>query len=312
MITPNIPYARAICYSGFRDGQSPETETFPTYEEVKHDLLMLHGHWYYLRLYDCDPHAETVLAVIENEGLNFQVMLGAYIVAEVSNPNCPWGGVYKEEVLLKNKLKNLTRIEKLIALAQRYHNIVNALSVGNEAAVDWTDHLVPVESIMEYVSLVKQHALQPVTFCDNYVPWLGKLAPLVDLVDFISIHTYPVWEYKTIDEGLAFTQQNFFAVANSYPHKQVVITEAGWATNSNGRGIEPYNVNEELQSIYYQQLMYWCDTSGVVAYFFEAFDENWKGSPDPLEPEKHWGLFRTDRSPKLTMQSLFSSSEVGY
>lgn len=307
MTTLNIPYARAICYSGFRDGQSPETGTFPTYEQVKEDLLILQGHWYYLRLYDCDPHAETVLAVIENEGLKFEVQLGAYIIAEVSNPNCAWGGVYKEEVLLKNKHTNLNRIEKLIALAQRYHKIVTSLSVGNEAAVDWTDHLVPVESIMEYVTLVKQHALQPVTFCDNYVPWLGKLAPLVDLVDFISIHTYPVWEYKTIDQGLAFTQQNYFEVANLYPHKPVVITEAGWATHSNGRGIEPYNVNEELQSIYYQQLMHWCDTYGIIAYFFEAFDENWKGSPDPLEPEKHWGLFRTDRTPKLAMQGLHSA-----
>jgi hypothetical protein len=38
---------------------------------------------------------------------------------------------------------------------------------------------------------------------------------------------------------------------------------------------------------------------------FEAFDENWKGSLDPLEPEKHWGLFTVDRRPKLVMQALY-------
>jgi hypothetical protein len=38
---------------------------------------------------------------------------------------------------------------------------------------------------------------------------------------------------------------------------------------------------------------------------FEAFDEPWKGSPDPMEPEKHWGLFTVDREPKKVMQSRY-------
>jgi exo-beta-1,3-glucanase (GH17 family) len=36
----------------------------------------------------------------------------------------------------------------------------------------------------------------------------------------------------------------------------------------------------------------------VLTFFFEAFDEPWKGSPHPLEPEKHWGLFRVNRQAK--------------
>ena len=302
----NIPYGRAICYSGFRDGQSPETGIFPSYEEVREDLLLLQGHWKYLRLYDCDLHAETVLEVIEKEGLEFKVMLGVYIVAEVSNHNCPWGGIYPEEELIANRTLNEKNTGKLIEMANRYPDVVFSLSAGNEAAVDWTDHLVPVERIMEYVSMIKAGANQPVTFCDNYAPWLDKLEPLVNLVDFISIHTYPVWEYKNINEGLSFTQQNYYDVANRYPHKPVLITEAGWATKSNGRGIEPNNVSERLQQIYYKQLVQWSDEQNIITFVFEAFDEQWKGSPEPLEPEKHWGLFKTNRKPKLVMQELFS------
>ena len=48
--------ANAICYSGFRDGQQPGVN-YPTYDEVKEDLLLLRSHWKYLRLYDCDEHA---------------------------------------------------------------------------------------------------------------------------------------------------------------------------------------------------------------------------------------------------------------
>lgn len=302
----NIAYGKAICYSGFRDGQSPETGVFPSYEEIKEDLLMLHGHWDYLRLYDCDPHSATVLKVIEQEKLDFKVMLGAYIVAEVNNPNCPWGGVYRKEELKANKAKNRAKINTLIKMANQYPDTIFSLSAGNEAAVEWTDHLVSVESLMEYVRLIKQGAKQAVTFCDNYVPWLDKLEPLVDLVDFISIHSYPVWEYKGIHEGLSFTKQNYYDVVNRYPNKPVMITEAGWATNSNGRGIDPENVSEELQRIYYQDLMKWCDEEKILTFVFEAFDESWKGSPEPLEPEKHWGLFKVDRKPKLVLQDLFN------
>ncbi|MDW3652711.1 MAG: glycosyl hydrolase [Bacteroidia bacterium] len=301
----NLAFGTAICYSGYRDGQSPGTETYPTYDQIKEDLLILQGRWKYLRLYDCSKHAELTLEVIHKEKLDFQLMLGAYINAEVSNPNCPWGANYSEEVLEQNRVNNIEEINKLISLANQYPDIALALSVGNEATVDWTDHLVPVERVIEYVRMVKKAAKQPVTFCENYVPWHGKLAPLVEEVDFISIHTYPVWEYKNIHEAMAYTKDNYWGVANKYPQKPVMITEAGWATNSNGRGIHPENVNEDIQEMYYHDLAKWTEEEGIICFLFEAFDESWKGSPDELEPEKHWGIFKVDRTPKKVMKPFY-------
>jgi exo-beta-1,3-glucanase (GH17 family) len=292
----------AICYSGFREGQMPGG-IYPTYEQIKEDLLLLEKHWKHIRLYDCDLHAETVLQVIEQENLSLKVMLGAYIIAEMNNFGCPWGGSdYSEEQLTNNRQTNRNQIKKLIDFANKYPTIIVALSAGNEACVDWTDHYVPVSSVIEYVNLIKKEAKQPVTFCENYAPWLNKLKPLATVVDFISIHTYPVWEYKDIHEALNYTVDNYQAVANLYPNKPVIITEAGWATNSNGRGILPHNVSEEHQAIYYQDVTEWAEKEGILTYFFEAFDENWKGSPEPLEPEKHWGLFKINRTPKLVME----------
>ena len=125
---------------------------------------------------------------------------------------------------------------------------------------------------------------------------------IVLLLELVPIHTYPVWEYKGIEEGLSYTIENYKAVAEAYPDKQVIITEAGWATNANGFGIDPKNVNEEFQEQYYQELMAWAEKEQILVYYFEAFDENWKGSDDPLEPEKHWGIYNADRTPKLVMQ----------
>lgn len=294
---------RAICYSGFREGQQPGGE-YPSYEQVKEDLLILQNHWKYLRMFDCDQHAQTVLDVITNENLDFQMMLGVYIEAEMNNFNCPWdGGIYTREQLEANCENNRKKVEKLIEVSNQYPDIIFSLSVGNEACVEWTDHYVSEKSVVEYAIQVQKKASHPVTFCENYVPWLFKLEKLAAQLDFISVHTYPVWEYKHIDEAIDYTKENYYAVAGKYPDKAVVITEAGWATNSNGRGILPEHVNEEYQKIYYEKLMEWAEMENILVFFFEAFDESWKGSPEPLEPEKHWGLFKIDRSPKLAMKN---------
>jgi len=300
-----ISPGRAICYSGFRHGQNPGG-IYPSYDEIKEDLLLLHGHWKYLRLFDCDQHAETVLEVIAREKLDFRLMLSAYIVAEMNNFNCPWdGGIYSEKQLENNCLFNQERINKLIEMANQHSDLIFSLSVGNEACVDWSDHYVPESRVLDYVKKVKSNTIKPVTFCENYVPWLVKLEKLAHEVDFISVHTYPVWEYKPISEALEYTKDNYYSVAKKHPGKTVVITEAGWTTNSNGRGINPENVNETYQKEYFEMLMEWTEKENILTFFFEAFDESWKGSPEPLEPEKHWGLFHIDRTPKLALKHLF-------
>jgi len=300
-----LAFGNAICYSGYREGQSPGDGTYPSREEIREDLLILSKNWQYLRLYDCSPHAETVLEVIRDEGLDFKVMLGLDMAAEMSNPHCPWGADFSDEVLEANRKGNGEEVRRLIALANEYRDTVFSVSVGNEASVEWTDHMVPVEGLVAYVREVKQSIRQPVTFCENYVPWTYKLEPLAEALDFIAVHTYPAWEYRSIDDALEYTKQNYYSVVDHYPGKPVIITEAGWTTKANGRGIDPHNASEELQASYYEQLVAWTTENQILTFVFEAFDEPWKGSPDPLEPEKHWGLFYVDRSPKLAMRSVY-------
>jgi len=273
--------------------------------EIREDLHILQKNWRLLRLYDCSLHAERVLEVIRRDRLDFQVMLGAHLGAEMNNFGCPWGATYTEEQLEANVAENDAEVERLITLARHHDDIVFSVAVGNEATVDWTDHFVPVERMIQHVRRVKREVPQPVTFCENYVPWREKLRDLVRELDFISLHTYPVWEYKHVHDALHYSKDNYHSVASLYPGKPVVISEAGWATNSNGRGINPENSSQELQAIYYQDLMEWTGRERILTFVFEAFDEPWKGSPDPLEPEKHWGLFTVDREPKIVMQSLY-------
>jgi exo-beta-1,3-glucanase (GH17 family) len=300
-----LPTGNAICYSGYRQGQSPGDRIYPSVAEIREDLQILRKNWQLLRLYDCSTHAERVLEVIREDRLPLRVMLGAYLGAEMNNFGCPWGATYSEEQLEANVRANQAEIERLIVLAGRYADIVFSVAVGNEATVDWTDHFVPVSRMIEYVRRVKHAVAQPVTFCENYVPWQNKLVDLVPELDFISVHTYPVWEYKHIHEAIDYTKDNIESVARLHPGKPIVITEAGWATCSNGRGMRAEHASQELQDLYYRDLMAWTREAGVLCFVFEAFDEPWKGSPDPMEPEKHWGLFTVERRPKRVMEKLF-------
>lgn len=296
---------QGICYSGYREGQSPDAGHYPDAAQIEEDLLILSQRWRHLRLYDAGPHAELVLAAIQRLGLDMEVLLGAWLAAEVNNPGCPWGAWYSDEQLATNRATNEAEVKRAIALAQRYPGIIRSVAAGNEATVSWTGQLVPVSRVIGYVRQLRAALEQPVTFCENHVPWVEHLDPLARELDFLSVHSYPVWEYRSIDEAIHVTEADWRRVSARHPDKPVVITEAGWTTRSNGRGIDVHNANAELQARYYRELTDWGEKHNVLVYVFEAFDEPWKGSPDPGEPEKHWGLFTVNRKPKPVMQGLF-------
>lgn len=301
--TNSFQYGSAICYSGFRAGQNPGENIFPSEDQVLEDIRILAANWNYIRLYDPNIFAQTVLEIIKKEKLGLKVMIGICLDAEQINPACPWqSGSPSEDAVNNNIKKNDDQIDRLIKLANDYSDIVFSVSVGNEATVDWSDHLVPVNRIIDFARKIRANCMQPVTFCENYVPWLYKLQPLVDEIDFISIHTYPIWENRSIEEAIQYSIDNYISVKEKYPEKIVIISEAGWTTRSNGRGVPPEYANEEMQKIYYERFMEWCKLHDVLTFFFEAFDEPWKGSDDPLDPEKHWGLYTVDRKPKVALR----------
>ena len=163
--------------------------------------------------------------------------------------------------------------------------------------------MVPVETVISYVQKVKKEIKQKVTVADNFKWWALHWKELSKVVDFASIHTYPLWEGQDIDTALAYSIGNVQEVRDSLPGVSFVITEAGWATVASEFG---ERASEEKQSMYYNQLMDWAKEMNYTIFFFEAFDEPWKGDlKNMIGAEKHWGIFNVDRTPKLVMQKLY-------
>jgi len=274
----------AIAYSGYRVGQSPQLKKYPTQAEILEDLTILKRNWKLIRLYGADQHSEDVLKVIQHNNLGMRVMLGIWLDGKPGHEK-----------------ENAEQIAAGIRLANKYNKIVVAVSVGNEALVSWSDHKMTEEQAIEYVKEVRRAVKCPVTVADDFLYWRQPDAKLANYVDFITMHTYPLWGHEDIDTAMASTIKDYESVCRAHPGKTIVIGEAGWASNAVGDKFIPRAGNEMNQKHYFEDLSAWAKTNNVTIFFFEAFDEPWKGAG----AEGHWGLFSVERKAKLAMRGLY-------
>ena len=279
----------AIAYSGYRDGQSPDGGELPSQDQVEEDLRLLARNWGLIRVYAADRHGEDVLEVIRREKIDLGVMLGIWLAREPGAEQ-----------------RNARQIAEGIRLANEYIDIVAAVNVGNEVLIEWTAHPVREEQVIRYVREVKAGVTQPVTVADNYVWWRDHGAALAREVDFITMHSYPLWEGKDIDQGLSYTVANYEDVRAAHPDRTIVIGEAGWATYTEGNLHVPRGGDERKQQRYFEELTDWARENRVTVFFFEAFDEPWKGTGT----EGHWGLFTADRKAQAGDAEAVSGAEA--
>lgn len=298
--------AMAVSYSGFREGQHPDRgagAVNPGAGEVLEDLrILVRDGFSLIRMYDSRDNTRTTLELIRRHDLPVRVVLGIWLDAELSNhERCPW---LDEPIpagqLAANASANAREILRGIDLAREFDDIVVAVSVGNEALVDWTDHLVPVDRVIDYVRQVRAAVRQPVTVADSYPWWMRHGSRLAAEVDFVGAHTYPIFEGQTVDTALAFLAKGIEQTRAALPGRPLVVLEAGWPTTSSEF---PDQASEANQRRHHRELREWSVASGTPVFFFEAFDEPWKGNPgDPRTAEKHFGLYYVDRTPKEAMR----------
>jgi exo-beta-1,3-glucanase (GH17 family) len=305
-----FPYAKAVCYSGYRQGQSPITKVYPSDGEVLEDLRILEPHFEYLRMYDPYHHAQSVLRVIKKHQLKFKVMLGVEPGGEISNPNCPWGGLKTPEQIERNRVQNYGQLDMIAALANEYPDQVLAVSVGNENTSSWHHNLMDPHTIAKHVTYLKALVKQPVTFCEGAHAWREHGESIAKEVDFISIHSYPLWLRIPLDQAVKATISDYDQTVKKYPKKPVIFTEFGWTTTSDDK-MRTGDACELNQHLYLTQIEKWSQSKQVTMFLFEAFDEPWKGSSSLIEPEKHWGVFFENRQPKLHYYKLIHGDTNG-
>jgi exo-beta-1,3-glucanase (GH17 family) len=238
------------------------------------------------------------------------------------------------EVAKAVKLANqYPEIIKIIAVGnEAMVNWAAAYYVTPDIILKWVTHLQ---------NLKKENKLSKdiwITSSDNFASWGGggkeyhvpALEALIKSVDYISLHTYPMhdthynpafWGIKESEQHLtdsakisaAMLRARDYAI-NQYNsvvaymksvgvNKPVHIGETGWATMCNelygkdgSKGVDEYK-----SALYYKLMRDWSNANNTTCFYFEAFDENWKNSSNPLHSENHFGLINLQSEAKYAI-----------
>lgn len=295
-----LEYGKAICYSGYREGQRPGGE-IPTEEQIKEDLGIIVADGYrYIRMYEPNEYARKVMEIIREDKLPLLCLVGVDNFTEVNNPNCPWDNRERTaEELAANAKRNDAEVEKLIELVKEYPDVIFAVSVGNENTPGWGARILTEERLIHHAKRLREALDKPITFCEGAGEWL-KLGNLVKEMDFIGIHSYPLHCSVKVDDALALNKKDYEEVSKTYPDKQVIFTELGWSTKARD-DVKKDSASEENQTRYIGEVEEWFEEEQIIGFIFEAFDEPWKGE-DEASCERNWGLYYVDRTPKPYMR----------
>jgi exo-beta-1,3-glucanase (GH17 family) len=194
----------AISYGGYRARSRTEQ---PTIAQLKEDMRILAAmNIKLLRTYNVQlEQASNLLEAIrqlreEDKKFEMYVMLGAWIDCKNAWTDQPPNHDEESD-------QNPEEIERAVALAKAYPEVVKIIAVGNEAMIRWaTSYYVQPRVILKYVNYLQDLKLKGelpeslwITSSDDFASWGGgeesyhtqDLADLVRAVDFVSMHTYP-------------------------------------------------------------------------------------------------------------------------
>ena len=286
LFAPSIggqPVLAGVSYGPFREGQRPGGAD-PSPDQILEDLQILASRWGMIRIYSSRGPAEVILRTIKEQDIPLRLMLGVWIARD--DPQA-----------------NAAEVREGIRLANAFPAQVLAVSVGNETQVEWSGHRSSLESLVGHIRTVRSSVVQPVSTADDYNFWNKPVSQVVaDEVDFLLLHAYAMWNQQTLENAVPWTASTLKSIRAVHPELPIVLGETGWATLLNPDGDEvkyikaPAGVAE--QTAFYADFTAWAASEALPYFYFEAFDEPWKGSDHPAEVEKHWGLYTEKREAK--------------
>jgi len=284
-----------ISYGAWRDGEGPDSGVLTSKENIHEDLEIISKRWNLIRLYGSGKQSENILQVIRDHKLPIRVMQGAWISKH------------------QTREQNDEQLERAVELANKFPEIIVAVNVGNEIFVDWSLHRIDdMDKVVGYIRDVRSRIKQPVTVNDDYNFWNKEHSKkIADEVDFIGLHAYAFWNNKQLDMALSWTESIYRDIQARHPDHLVAYCESGWPTSriydtTSYEGKLLGKAGEDEQKIFFDQYDAWVNENKIISFYFEAFDENWKGGFDGDNPmakaEKHWGVYKADRTPKKVLQ----------
>jgi exo-beta-1,3-glucanase (GH17 family)/cellulose synthase/poly-beta-1,6-N-acetylglucosamine synthase-like glycosyltransferase len=258
-------------FSPFHQGESPQTNTYPTTAEIKSDLTLAAAHTHNIRTYTVEGDLGQIPALAEGMGLN--ITLGAW--------------------LDRHPDANAAELTKVVQVANANPD-VKQIMVGNETILR-NDMTVP--ELMRDIQLVKSETHVPVSTAEPWHVWLHH-PELANSVDFITVHLLPYWEGVPENIAVQDAMHRFQQVHDRFPNKRIVIGEIGWP--SNGIDIGAARASTVNQARFMRDFFVLAQKEHLNYFVMEAFDQPWKSSFE-VGAGGYWGMFTLDRHAKWSL-----------
>lgn len=226
---------QAIAYGAYRENTR---DIQPTVSQIKEDLKILYAmNVRILRTYNTGlAEARNMITAIhelkkENPKFEMYMMVGVWI-------NCENAWTAKPNHEGEDAEKNGEEVERAVKWANENLDVVKVIAIGNEAMVNWaTSYFVRPKVILKWVNYLqnlKKEGKLPkdlwITCSDNYAAWGGAasyhtkdLEDLVKAVDFVSIHTYPMHDYRFSRREWKFCSINRYFYSTTYRRLHGII-----------------------------------------------------------------------------------------
>jgi exo-beta-1,3-glucanase (GH17 family) len=180
--------------------------------------------------------------------------------------------------------------------AKALANSVDGYCVGNEGI--GKESRYTLEQLKARIKELKRWSGKPVTTSEQLEDYFS-ISDLPELGDWLFPNIHPWWNGKHGEpEASRWTKEQVDKLSKKFPGKVVFCKEVGLPTGSLDDGVKA--PSEDTQADYYIALK----ALEVPFVYFEAFDQVWKKN-QPVEP--HWGVFKSDRTPKRIVKLIATS-----
>ena len=257
------PYRRA--------GDAPWHADRPiTPEQIREDLRLLQPLTRCVRTYGVEHGLEAVPAIARE--LGFKVKLGVWI-----------GG---------DPVGNERGLERGIALAREYRDVVDLLIVGNEVLL--RGELSP-QALVRLLEKARSGSGIPVAYAEVWEFWQRHAEALRGHVDVVAVHILPYWEDEPIgvEQAAGHVQAVLKRMNEAFAPLPVWLAETGWPAAGRQRGPAVPGLQEQTRF-----MRDWLQVAPAEYNLIEAFDQPWKRDLEGAMGG-HWGILSAKGEPKI-------------
>ena len=242
-------------------------------EQIRADLTLLQPLTRCIRTYGVEHGLDAVPAIARE--LGFRVKLGVWI-----------GG---------DAVGNERHLERAIALAREYRDVVDLLIVGNEVLL--RGELSP-QGLVRLLDKARSANVVPVAYAEVWEFWQRHAEILRGHVDVVAVHVLPYWEDEPVgvERAVEHVQAVLRTMNDVFAPLPIWLAETGWPSAGRQRGSAVPGIREQTRF-----MRAWLEVAPPDYNLIEAFDQPWKRDLEGAMGG-HWGILDAQGQSKVSWQ----------